>query len=53
MTFSEPVIGVDASDFFLTTTGALSGTAITGVNGSGNSYTVTVGTGSGNGTPAP
>ena len=48
--FSEPVSGVDATDFFLTTTGAITGAAITGINGSGNSYTVTVSTGSGDGT---
>ena len=48
--FSEPVTGVDASDFVLTTTGALSGAAITGVSGSGSSYTVNVASGSGSGT---
>lgn len=47
--FSEPVTGVDASDFILTTSG-VSGAGITNVSGSGNTYTVTVNTGSGDGT---
>src|SRR5258706_1508079 len=47
--FSEPVTGVNASDFILTTTG-VTGATITGVSGSGDTYTVTVNTGSGNGT---
>ena len=50
VTFSEPVTGVDASDFVLTTTGKITGASITDVNGSGNTYTVTAYTGSGNGT---
>ncbi len=50
VTFSEPVSGVDASDFVLTTTEAISGAATTGISGSGNTYIVTVGTGSGDGT---
>jgi hypothetical protein len=49
ITFSESVIGVDNSDFGLTTTG-ITGSAVTGVSGSGNVYTVTVNTGSNNGT---
>jgi len=49
VTFSEPVTGVAANDFSLTTSG-LPGASITGVSGSGNSYTVTVNTGSGTGT---
>jgi secreted trypsin-like serine protease len=49
VTFSESVIGVDSSDFSLTTSG-LSGSAITGISGSGSIYTVTVDTGSGEGT---
>jgi len=44
--FSEPVTGVDASDFILTTTG-LSGTSVTNVLGSGSAYTVTASTGTG------
>ena len=49
VTFSEAVSGVDATDFSLTTTG-VTGTSISGVSGSGDTYTVTVDTGSGNGT---
>lgn len=49
VTFDQPVTGVDAADFVLTTTG-LSGTSITGVSGSGTTYTVTVNTGTGDGT---
>jgi hypothetical protein len=49
VTFSEPVSGVNSSDFYLTTTG-VSGATITGVSGSGANYTVTVNTGSGSGT---
>jgi hypothetical protein len=44
--FSEPVTGVDTGDFSLTTSG-ISGAAVSGVSGSGNSYIVTVNTGSG------
>lgn len=51
--FSENVIGVADSapfeDFTLTSTG-ITGAAITGVSGSGTTYTVSVSTGSGNGT---
>ncbi len=47
--FSEPVTGVDPSDFSLSTTGTISGAAISAVSGSGNQYTVSVGTGSGDG----
>jgi hypothetical protein len=48
--FSEPVTGVDAGDFSLTRTGAISGGSITGITGSGTSYTVTASTGTGTGT---
>lgn len=48
VTFSEPVTGVDASDFVLTA-GGVSGASIAGVSGSGVSYTVAVNTGSGTG----
>ena len=48
--FSEPVTGVDAADFSLTTTGSISGAEVSGVSGSGTTYTVTVNTGSGAGT---
>jgi Galactose oxidase, central domain len=50
VTFSESVTGVDSTDFSLATTGAVSGASITGVSGSGASYTVTVATGTGDGT---
>jgi hypothetical protein len=50
VTFSESVTGVDVGDFSLTTTGSVSGAAVSGVSGSGSTYTVTVNTGSGNGT---
>ncbi|MDX2200134.1 MAG: Ig-like domain-containing protein [Phycisphaerae bacterium] len=47
--FSDSVVGVDASDFVLTTSG-VTGASISGVSGSGSAYTVTVNTGTGNGT---
>jgi RsaA N-terminal domain/Peptidase M10 serralysin C terminal/Bacterial Ig-like domain len=49
VTFSEAVTGVDANDFVLTTTGTASG-AITGVTGSGTTYTVSVDSVTGDGT---
>jgi hypothetical protein len=48
VTFSESVTGVDAGDFALANTG-LSGPAISGLTGSGSTYTVTASTGSGDG----
>lgn len=45
--FSESVTGVGINDFGLTTD--IVGALVTGVNGSGNTYTVTVNTGSGDG----
>ena len=48
VTFSEAVTGVDATDFALTTSGA-SG-SVSGVSGSGTTYTVTVSSISGDGT---
>jgi hypothetical protein len=52
VTFSEPITGVGTTapfnDFSLTTTG-VRGASVTGVSGSGDTYTVTVNTGSGNG----
>ena len=48
--FSESVTGVDAADFTLVTTGAVTGATITTVSGSGSQYTVTANTGTGNGT---
>lgn len=56
VTFSEGVWPVEASDFTLSTTGSISGAAITGVTSAGNpysyeaTYTVTVNTGTGDGT---
>ncbi|MCC7118517.1 MAG: PD40 domain-containing protein [Anaerolineales bacterium] len=50
VTFSEPVTGVDASDFALSISGGISGAAISGVSGAGSVYDVTVNTGSGDGT---
>lgn len=50
VTFSEAVTGVDATDFVLTTTGGIAGASITGVTGSGTTYTVTVNSGTGTGT---
>jgi len=55
VTFSEPVTGVSASDFLLTTTNTPGGTALTTtgislVSGSGTTYTVTIGGISGDGT---
>jgi hypothetical protein len=49
VTFSEPVTGVDAADFSLTTTG-IAGASVTTVSGGPMAYNVTVSTGSGNGT---
>jgi len=50
VTFSDSVTGVDATDFILTTTGAITGASVTSVTGSGATYTVAVNTGSGSGT---
>jgi hypothetical protein len=52
VTFSEPVSGVDASDFTLSVTGAISGAGITsiGIGDLGRTYLVAVNTGSGDGT---
>lgn len=49
LTFSEPVTGVDAASLEISVDG-LTGAAISGVVGSGTTYTVTVDTGSGSGT---
>jgi uncharacterized protein YkwD len=51
VTFSKEVVGVDVTDFALTTTGTgLTGALISTVSGSGLSYMVTVSVVSGNGT---
>ena len=47
--FSEAVTGVNTNDFSLTTTGTVTGAAVTLVSGSGTTRTVTVNTGSGDG----
>lgn len=49
VTFSEPVNGVDLTDFTISTIGSISGVSIIEVVGSGNIYTVTLNTGSGDG----
>jgi len=50
VTFSEPVTGVDSSDFSLSDTGSIIGESIANVSGSGTTYTVTVDAGTGTGT---
>lgn len=50
VTFSQSVSGVDADDFVLTTTGAINGTSITNISGSGKTWTVTVDSGTDTGT---
>ncbi len=50
VTFSQSVTGVNAADFVLTTTGALAGSSIASVTGSGTVYTVVVTLGTGSGT---
>ena len=49
VTFDEPVFGVTAANFALVASG-VNGAAITGLSGSGATYTVTVSTGFGDGT---
>lgn len=49
VSFTEPVTGVDVSDFALDTSG-VSGSAVSGISGSGAAYTVTVSGISGTGT---
>jgi hypothetical protein len=48
VSFSEPVSGVDTTDFALAVSG-LTGASISAVSGSGATYTVTAASGSGNG----
>jgi hypothetical protein len=50
VTFSEDVKNVDLDDFALTRTGDVTGESLSGIEGSGNQYTITVQTGTGNGT---
>lgn len=47
--FTEPVTGLDASDFAFTTTGTMAGASITSITGGPRIYTVTVNTGTGDG----
>jgi len=47
--FSSPVTGVDTTDFSIDAVGVI-GASVTGVSGSGDTYTVTVDTGDGPGT---
>ncbi len=49
VTFAKSVTGVDTSDFTLTASG-VTGASVTGVTGSGTTWTVTVSTGTGDGT---
>lgn len=50
LNFSEPVSGVDVSDFVVTATGNIAGATPVEVSGAGALYTVTVNTGTGDGT---
>jgi hypothetical protein len=50
VTFSEPVNGVDISDFAAITTDGVTGATVTEVNGSGTAYNVTASAGTGDGT---
>jgi CSLREA domain-containing protein len=50
VTFSEPVVSVDTTNFTLTTTGGVTGASILAVSGPSDIYTVSVDTGSGDGT---
>ena len=51
VTFTENVTGVDVTDFAVDMSGAkaVTGASVTGVSGSGDTYSVTVDTGTGNG----
>lgn len=49
VTFNDSVTGVGTADFALANTG-MAGASITGISGSGTTYTVTASTGTGNGT---
>ncbi len=50
VSFSEPVTGVDISDFVLAKSSGVSGATVTGVSGGPANYVVSVNTGSGSGT---
>lgn len=47
--FSEPVTGVDVSDFSLNATNSLAGYSVTSLSGSGSVYTAIINTGNGSG----
>ena len=49
VTFSEPVSGVDTSDFDVTTTGNVNGAFVANLGGNANTYLVVVATGNGDG----
>jgi hypothetical protein len=49
VTFSEPVVNLDAADFTLATAG-VAGAGVSGVTGSGTTWMVAIGTGTGSGT---
>lgn len=49
VSFSEPVTGVDLTDFSLATSQSINGASVATVSGSGSLYTVTVNTGTGAG----
>ncbi len=48
--FTDPMTGIDISDFSLATTGSITGASVANVTGSGKIRTVTVATGNGDGT---
>ena len=50
VTFSEPMTGVDPTDFQLYAGGTLTGAAVSGVTGGGSTWLVTAATGTGSGT---
>ncbi len=50
--FSEPIVGLDVSDFVVSTFGSILGGSIVSVTGSGSSYVVTGNTGTGSGSYA-
>ena len=50
VTFNQPVIGVDTTDFNLTTTGTVANGTISSITGSGDTYTVNVTSITGSGT---
>jgi hypothetical protein len=49
VTFNEDVVGLDAADFSVGTTGTLAGLSVQSIAGSGSAWTIVVNTGSGDG----